>query len=54
MKNPKLLETMKDYKGRDEIPADFDAFWDQALAKMTELPEYKLEERDFSIPNVAC
>lgn len=54
MKDPKLLETMKDYKGRDEVPADFDAFWDQALAKMTELPEYKLEERDFSIPNVAC
>jgi len=52
MKDPKLLETMKDYKGRDEVPADFDAFWDQALAKMTELPEYKLEEQDFSIPNV--
>jgi len=45
---------MKDYKGRDELPADFDTFWDQALAKMTELPEYKLEERDFSIPNVIC
>ena len=54
MKDPKLLETMKDYMGRDELPADFDAFWDQALAKMTELPEYKLEERDFSIPNVIC
>ena len=44
MKDPKLLETMKVYKGRDEVPVDFDAFWDQALAKMTELPEYKLEE----------
>ena len=54
MKDPKLLETMKNYKGRDEVPADFDAFWDQALAKITELPEYKLEERDFSIPNVIC
>ena len=54
MKDPKLLETMKVYKGRDEVPADFDAFWDQALAKITELPEYKLEERDFIIPNVAC
>ena len=43
MKDPKLLETMKVYKGRDDVPADFDAFWDQALAKMTELPEYKLE-----------
>ena len=25
MKNPKLLKTMKDYKGRDEVPADFDS-----------------------------
>ena len=54
MKDPKLLETMKDYKGRDEVPADFDAFWDQALANLTSLPEYKLEEQDFSIPNVIC
>ena len=54
MKDPKLLETMKDYKGRDDVPEDFDSFWNQALAKMTELPEYKLEERDFSIPNVQC
>ena len=54
MKDPKLLETMKNYKGRDDVPEDFDSFWNQAIAKMTELPEYKLEERDFSIPNVAC
>ena len=26
MKDPKLLEIMKDYKGRDEVPADFDTF----------------------------
>ena len=54
MKDPKLLELMKDYKGRDEVPADFDAFWDRSLANIAELPEYKLEERDFSIPNVIC
>ena len=54
MKDPKLLETMKVYKGRDDVPDDFDNFWNQALAKMTELPEYKLEERNFNIPNVAC
>ena len=39
MKDPKLLETMKDYKGRDDVPEDFDSFWNQALEKMTELPE---------------
>ena len=54
MKDPKLLETLKVYKGRDDVPEDFDSFWNQALAKMTELPEYKLEEQDFSIPNVIC
>ena len=54
MKNPALLEEMKTYKGRDEVPADFDAFWDQALANLAELPEYKLEEQNFSIPNVVC
>ena len=46
MKNPALLEEMKTYKGRDEVPADFDSFWDQALANLAELPEYKLEEQD--------
>lgn len=54
MKNPALLEEMKTYKGRDEVPADFDSFWDQALANLAELPEYKLEEQDFSILNVHC
>ena len=54
MKNPALLEEIKTYKGRDEVPEDFDAFWDQALANLAELPEYKLEEQDFSIPNVVC
>ena len=39
MKDPKLLETMKVYKGRDEVPADFDTFWDKALANLAELPE---------------
>ena len=34
MKNPALLEEMKTYKGRDEVPADFDSFWDQALANL--------------------
>ena len=27
MKDPKLLELMKNYRGRDEVPADFDTFW---------------------------
>ena len=54
MKNPALLDEMKTYKGCDEVPADFDTFWDKALANLAELSEYKLKEQDFSIPNVAC
>ena len=33
MKDPKLLETMKAYKGRDDVPVDFDSFWNQAPSK---------------------
>jgi cephalosporin-C deacetylase len=34
MKDPKLLEIMKVYKGRDDVPDDFDSFWNQALANV--------------------
>ena len=33
MKNPVLLEEIKTYLGRDEIPEDFDAFWDEEVKK---------------------
>lgn len=33
MKNPALLEEIKTYKGRDEVPEDFDAFWDEEVKK---------------------
>ena len=52
MKNPALLEEMKTYLGRDEVPEDFDAFWDEELKKVSSLPEYQLEEQDFHIPHV--
>lgn len=54
MRNPALLEEMKTYRGRDEVPKDFDAFWDGEISKLSVLPEYQLEERDFHIPNVKC
>ena len=31
MKNPALLEEIKTYLGRDEVPEDFDAFWDEEV-----------------------
>ena len=33
MKNPALLEEIKTYRGRDEVPEDFDAFWDEEVKK---------------------
>ena len=54
MRNPALIEEMKTYRGRDEIPQDFDAFWDGEIEKVSVLPDYQLEERDFHIPNVKC
>ena len=54
MKNPALLEEIKTYKGRDEVPEDFDIFWDEEVKKVSTLPDYQLEERDFHIPQVKC
>ena len=54
MKNPALLEEIKTYRGRDEVPEDFDAFWDGEVKKVSTLPAYQLEERNFHIPQVKC
>ena len=54
MKNPALLEEIKTYQGRDEVPEDFDTFWNEELKKVSSLPEYQLEEQDFHIPHVKC
>ena len=51
MRNPALVEEMKTYKGRDEVPQDFDVFWDGEIDKVSVLPDYQLEEGDFHIPN---
>ncbi|HEV8665605.1 TPA: acetylxylan esterase [Streptococcus pneumoniae] len=54
MKNPALLEEIKTYRGRDEVPEDFDAFWDGEVKNVSTLPSYHLEGRDFHIPQVKC
>ena len=46
MKNLALLEEIKTYRGRDEVPEDFDAFWDEEVKKVSTLPAYQLEERN--------
>ena len=44
MRNPVLIEEMKTYRGRDEVPLDFDAFWDSEIKKLSALQDYQLEE----------
>ncbi|MGT2911706.1 alpha/beta fold hydrolase [Streptococcus cameli] len=44
------LEAMKTYRGRHEVPEDFDQFWDHQIAKHQKLPEYELVEQAFQIP----
>lgn len=48
------LDQMKVYTGRQEVPEDFDAFWDNTLKSVQDLPNYELKEEDFHIPNVTC
>lgn len=46
------LKEMQQYLGRQEVPHDFDAFWDEQLMKVKKIPKYQLEFCDFQIPNV--
>lgn len=54
MKAPGLLEEIKTYRGRDEVPVDFDDFWDSLLAEVSIPEDYQLVEKPFGIPNVDC
>ena len=54
MRNPDLLAEAKDYRGRDEVPADFDTFWDRQISSLSGLPDYQLIEKDFQIAGVTC
>ncbi|WP_161978956.1 acetylxylan esterase [Streptococcus sp. S784/96/1] len=53
MKDTMTLQEMKTYKGRDEIPADFDEFWNSLLLE-TSVPDYELTEKDFGLKSVDC
>jgi cephalosporin-C deacetylase len=49
------LEQCKTYQGKNPRPADFDAYWDAALAEMRALdPQVKLEPAEFQAPDVEC
>lgn len=48
------LEMMQIYRGRQEVPADFDDFWQAQLDKLVELPDYRLDKQDFNLACVDC
>lgn len=49
------LEELKQYEGRNPKPADFDAYWDRALAEMKAVdPEVELVPSDFQVPFAEC
>lgn len=48
------LEEMRTYLGRQEVPADFDEFWERELEQHERLPKLRWNEREFHIPNVNC
>lgn len=48
------LEAMKTYRGRHEVPADFDDFWQAQLDKVADLPDYRLEKQDFNLAFADC
>lgn len=46
------LSAMQTYRGRQEIPEDFDDFWQQELAALPDLPDYELREKPIGLANV--
>ena len=54
MKNPTLLKEMLHYRGRDEMPDDFDTFWNKQVTEVEVPQDYQLLEKDFRIAYAAC
>ncbi|HFI0126177.1 TPA: alpha/beta fold hydrolase [Streptococcus suis] len=48
------LQDMLTYRGRQEVPADFDAFWQNEKNQLTGLADYVLLEKECGLPHVAC
>lgn len=49
------LAKLRKYKGRNPRPADFDRYWDRALAEMRATdPDVKLVKSDFQTPFAEC
>ncbi|HEL1542230.1 TPA: acetylxylan esterase [Streptococcus suis] len=48
------LQDMLTYRGRQEVPADFDAFWQNEKNQLTGLADHELLEKECGLPHVAC
>jgi len=49
------LAKLKEYQGRNPMPADFDAYWDRALQEMRAVePDVQLVKSEFQTPQAEC
>lgn len=49
------LEKLQQYEGRNPRPADFDAYWEQALAEMRSVdPQVEIIPSEFQVPFAEC
>ncbi|MEF2244309.1 MULTISPECIES: acetylxylan esterase [unclassified Paenibacillus] len=49
------MEKLKQYEGISPRPADFDAYWERALAEMKAVdPQIELVPSEFQVPNAEC
>lgn len=48
------LKDMLGYRGRQEVPTDFDAFWQKEKDRLEVLPAYTLAEKECGLHHVRC
>ena len=49
------IEQLREYRGKNPCPSDFDWFWDKRLAEMRLIdPNVEFIAADFQAPNVEC
>lgn len=48
------LQEMESYLGRQEVPTDFDQFWQGHLSSLPDLPDFELVEKEVGLEGVAC
>ncbi|HFI2446702.1 TPA: alpha/beta fold hydrolase [Streptococcus suis] len=48
------LQDMLTYRGRQEVPADFDTFWQNEKNQLTGLADHVFLEKECGLPHVAC